>query len=120
VITARPWRDVLAAIDAAAAADPDTAELGLTLAPAWVANLATPAIVCTPVRRVELRGSSVRWELALQVVISLQGDDDELLHSLLELSLGAMPAGVIPGDTLYGQDDRAGATYVVATTTLNV
>jgi hypothetical protein len=112
----RPWRDVLAAI----AGLEELVDLGPTFASSWTANLATPAILVVPARRVELRGSSVRWELALQVVVGLQGDDDEPLHHLLELALEAMPAGVIVGDTIYGQDDRAGASYIVSTTTLNV
>jgi hypothetical protein len=112
----RPWRDILDAI----AAVPGLDELGPTLAPAWIATLATPAVVCTPVRRFKDRGSSVRWELALQVIVSIQGDDDEPMHALLELCLAALPPGVIEGETIYGQDDRGGATYVVSTTTLNV
>jgi hypothetical protein len=60
----------------------------------------------------------VRWELALQVVVTLAGDDDDLLHDLLDVALGALPVAVYTGDTTYGQDERAGATYVVSTTTL--
>lgn len=111
----RPWRDVLAELQAAI--DP---ELGVSFASTWTANMATPAVLVVPARRIELRGSSVRWELALQVVVPVQADDDEPLHQLLELCLAAMPAGVIVGDTIYGQDDRAGASYIVGTTTLNV
>jgi len=112
----RPWRAILARLQLV----PELVDLGATLASAWVANLAVPAILVVPARRVELVGSSVRWELALQVVVPLQADDDEQLHHLLEVALAALPPGVIRGDTTYGQDDRAGASYVVSTTTLNV
>jgi hypothetical protein len=114
----RPWRAILEAIAAAVAADPAAAELGATLASGWTANTATPAIVVAPVRRAVVRPNDVRWELALQVVIGVQGDDDEALHSLLELALAAIPPGVLVGDTVYGQDERGGATYIVGTTTL--
>jgi hypothetical protein len=109
----RPWRSILAAIRLVV---DDGA--GVTFASAWVANLATPAVLVVPVRRFLVRTADVRWELALQVVIGVQGDDDEALHELLELALGALPPGVIPGDTTYGQDERAGATYAVSTTVL--
>ena len=112
----RPWRAVLDAIAAA----PELVELGPTLASRWIANMATPAILVVPVRRIALRGSSVRWELALQVVVPLQADSDDQLHDLLDVALAAIPAGRILGDTIYGQDDRAGASYVVSTTTLTV
>ena len=112
----RPWREIKAAIQELE----EIQALGVTVAGRWLANLATPAIVCVPVRRVELRGSSVRWELALQVIVGVQDDEDETVHALLELVLPALPAGVIRGDTVYGQDDRAGGSYVVSTTTLSV
>lgn len=112
----RPWRDVLAAIAAA----PELADTGASFASTWTANMATPAILVVPATRVQLRGSSPRWELALQVVVPIQGDDDEPLHALLELCLATLPAGVIVGDTTYGSDERAGATYIVSTTTLSV
>lgn len=112
----RPWRAIVAQLAAIA----ELVELGVSFASSWTANMATPAILVVPARRVELRGSSVRWELALQVVVGLQGDDDEQLHHLLEVCLANLPAGCIPGETVYGQDDRAGATYIVSTTTLNV
>lgn len=112
----RPWRDIRALIEAI----PELEELGPTIASAWVANMATPAILVVPVRRIKLRGSSVRWELALQVVVGLQGDDDEPLHALLEVILPALPPDIILGETTYGQDDRGGATYIVSTTVLNV
>lgn len=109
----RPWRDILATIQAALDGDD-----GITFAAAWMANLATPAVLVVPIRRYTLR-PDVRWELALQVVTALQSDDDETLHELTELALAALPAGVITGDTTFGQDDRAGSSYVVSTTTLN-
>lgn len=116
--SSRPWRDILAAIGAAIDADPELAAVGVTLASGWNANLATPAVIVAPIRRAVVRPADVRWELALQVVLPLQSDDDEPLHDLVELSLAAMPYGVIVGDTVYGQDDRGGSTYVVSTTTL--
>ncbi len=112
----RPWRAILARL----AAVPELVDLGATMAAAWVANMAMPAILVVPARRIELTGSSVRWELALQVVVPVQADEDEQLHHLLEVALAALPPGVIRGDTIYGQDDKAGASYVVSTTTLNV
>ena len=112
-MTGRPWRDILASIGAAV--DPD---LGVTLAAAWVANLSTPAILVVPVRRVVVHPTTT-WEMALQVVTSLSGDDDDALFDLLDVALGALPAGVrSDGETTYGQDERAGGTYVVSTTTL--
>lgn len=109
----RPWRAILEAIRAQL---PD--ELGATLASAWVANMATPAVLVVPTRRSVVAPCDVRWELALQVVVPLQSDDDEPLHALLELALAALPAGVKAGETTYAQDDRAGASYVVSTTVL--
>lgn len=114
----RPWRTILDAIGAAVDADADAATLGVTLASRWVANLATPAILVVPVTRQLVRPADIRWGLALQVVVNLAGDDDEPMHALLDLALPALPAGVIPGDTTYGQDERAGGTYIVSTTTL--
>lgn len=110
----RPWRAILEAIAAVVPED-----LGATLASAWVANMATPAILVVPTRRYVVKPCDVRWDLALQVVVPLQSDDDEPLHALLELALGALPPGVTAGETTYGQDDRAGASYVVSTTTLS-
>jgi hypothetical protein len=110
----KPWRRILEAIAGA----PELDGLGVTLAAAWVANLATPAVLVVPVRRYVVQPCDVRYELALQVVVALQSDDDDVLHDLLELVLGRLPAGVTVGETTYGQDDRAGSTYVVATTTL--
>lgn len=110
----RPWRAVLDALEGI----PELQDVGPTLAAAWVANLAVPAIICAPVRRYVVRSCDVRWELALQVVTPLQSDDDEVGHALLELALGALPAGIIVGDTVYGQDERAGASYLISTTTL--
>jgi hypothetical protein len=109
----RPWRAIL---DAIAGVVPE--ELGATLASAWVANLATPAILVVPTRRYVVQPCDVRWDLALQVVVPLQADDDEPLHALLELALGALPPGVQAGETTFAQDDRAGASYVVSTTVL--
>lgn len=109
----RPWRDTLSSIGAAV--DP---ELGVTLAARWVANLATPAILVVPVTRVA-RHPTVVWDMALQVVVGLQGDDDDQLYDLLDVALGALPYGVkADGETTYGQDERAGGTYIVSTTTL--
>lgn len=113
-MTGRPWRDVLSSIGAAV--DP---ELGVTLAAAWVANLATPAILCVPVTRTD-RHPTITWDMALQVVVTLAGDDDDVLFDLLDVALGALPAGVrAAGETTYGQDERAGATYIVSTTNLS-
>jgi len=121
----RPWRDIAAAIAEGFAAAPELDELGVTFAGRWVANMATPAILVVPVRRVapnrrtNVQPVDVRWEVALQVVIGVQGDDDEVLHALLEAALPLVPAGVQLGETVYGQDDRAGGSYLVSTTTLN-
>jgi hypothetical protein len=93
-------------------------DAGLTFAAAWVANLATPAVLVVPIRRYVVEPCDVRFELALQVVVPLQSDDDDVLFELLELALAGVPAGVKIGETTFGQDDRAGGTYVVATTTL--
>jgi hypothetical protein len=112
-LSARPWRDILAAIGAR----PELEPIGPTLAAAWVANLATPAILVVPVRRASIL-PNVAWEMVLQVVVTLAGDDDDLLHDLLDIALPALPAGVRVGETLYGQDERAGGTYIVSTTTL--
>lgn len=112
-MTGRPWRDIIAAI--AEAVDP---ELGVTLAASWTANLATPAILVVPVRRVAV-APTVTWEMSLQVVTTVAADDDDALFDLLDVALAAIPAGVkVDGETTYGQDDRAGGTYVVSTTTL--
>jgi hypothetical protein len=109
----RPWRDVLSSIGAVV--EP---EQGVTLAAAWVANLTTPAILCVPVRRIALHPTT-SWEMALQVVVTLAGDEDDQLFDLLDVALGALPAGVrADGETTYGQDERAGGTYLVSTTTL--
>jgi hypothetical protein len=112
-VTDRPWRDIIAAIGAAV--DP---ELGVTLGAAWLANMATPAILVVPVTRTAVH-PTVTWSMSLQVVVSLAGDDDDTLHDLLDVALGALPPGVrSDGETTYGQDDRAGATYLVSTTNL--
>jgi hypothetical protein len=113
VTSSRPWRAIL---DAIRSSSPP--ELDATFASAWLANMATPAVLVVPVRRQADPPCDVRWELALQVVLPLQSDDDEPLHALLELALAAMPPGVTVGDTTYAQDDRAGGSYLVSTTTL--
>jgi hypothetical protein len=110
----RPWRRILAAIED----DDELDGLGVTLAARWVANMATPAILVVPVRRYVVQPCDERYELALQVVVPLQSDDDDVLHELVDLAIARVPAGVLVGETTYGQDDRAGSTYVVATTTL--
>lgn len=110
----RPWRAVLEELRQL----PELEEAGVTLAPGWVAQLATPAIIVAPTRRQLVRSADVRWSLALQVVVPLASDDDEPLHALLELALAHLPAGVIVGETTYAQDDRAGASYLVSTTEL--
>jgi acetylornithine deacetylase/succinyl-diaminopimelate desuccinylase-like protein len=111
----KPWRAILAAIRSGL---PELEAGGVTFAAAWVANLATPAVLVVPVRRYVVQPCDVRYELALQVVAPLQSDDDDVVHELLELVLAQLPAGVTVGETTYGQDDRAGGTYVVSTTTL--
>jgi hypothetical protein len=115
-VTVRPWRPILEAIRAGVPAD--LGDAGVTFAAAWVANLATPAILVVPVRRFVVHPCDVRFDLALQVIVPLGSDDDDVLHLLVELALAALPPGVLVGETTYGQDDRAGATYVIATTTL--
>lgn len=113
-MTGRPWVAIIARL----AALPELAEAGVTLAPGWVAQLATPAIIVAPTLRSVVPPCDVRWTLALQVVVPLASDDDSVPHDLLELALDNLPAGVTVGETTYAQDDRAGASYLVSTTEL--
>jgi hypothetical protein len=110
----RPWQTILESLRGS----PELEGAGVTIAGGWVAQLATPAIIVAPTRREVVRQCDVRWTLALQVVVPLSSDDDNVPHELLDIALGALPAGVLVGETTYAQDDRAGASYLVSTTEL--
>jgi hypothetical protein len=110
-----PWQPIVDALKAVPAfAD-------WTIAPGWVANLSTPALIVAPTHREPAqRGCAITWSIALQLIANVASDDDAVLHDGLGVALANLPPGVIVGGTDYTEDTRAGATYRISTTDLTL